>query len=212
MPLEKVKKQLEYEMVKIALFSVFEKMLNNVKNNGFVILKDTFSELSAEEQEIIINETWKAAIENERNKIENNTAIQKQLTKEDFSSLDFNNRTEKPHLTKEEFLNLDFSSYGNNNAKEKDEDSFEYLFNEDPSERLADESALHKLGYTVSQERGLSAKQRQQILEFAISSKMMSKRKVVSFLEYLIKTNGQKKNNEIALSKWKADLEYIRKY
>ena len=59
-------------MVKIALFSVFEKMLNNVKNNGFVILKDTFSELSAEEQEIIINETWKAAIENERNKIENN--------------------------------------------------------------------------------------------------------------------------------------------
>ena len=208
MSLENFEKQLEYETAKIALFSVFEKMLSNVKNSGAIILKNTFPKLSVEEQEKIIHETWKTAIENEKDNIENFVTAKKQLTKEEFLKLNFDSEAQKSYLTKEEFLNLDFSA----SKREKNENSFEYLYDDDPSEKLADESTLHKLGYTVSQERGLSAKQRQQILEFAISSKMMSKRKVVNFLEYLIKTNGKKKNNEIAVSKWKADLEHIKNY
>lgn len=207
MSLEEFQKQFEYETAKLTLNTIFEKMLESIKYNGTLMLKNSFPNLSNEEQEKIVYDAWKTSIENAKNKIvEPCLSNQKCPTREEFLNLDFKASEPKPTLTKEEFLNLTFSSL------EDDGDSFEHLYNEDPSEKLADESALHKLGYTVSQEKGLSAKQRQEILEFAINSKMMTKRKVISFLEYLIKTNGKKKTNEIAVSKWKEDLEYIKRY
>lgn len=75
---------------------------------------------------------------------------------------------------------------------------------------LNTESYLHKLGYNVRSDNGLSAFDRQQILYDAIASHKLTRSEICSHLQWLIKYNQNKSNFQSAISKWKADLNYVK--
>ena len=81
-----------------------------------------------------------------------------------------------------------------------------------PNGFLSEFSPLKLCGYSVSQIEGYSDYERQYIISKIIDKKIMSKSDIVRYLEYFIHMNGKKKGNEIALSKWKSDLEYTLSY
>ena len=118
------------------------------------------------------------------------------MTKEEFLAL--GKESPKRTLTKEEFL-----------ALEEDDESDLFYTNTYPER--AERSKLYELGYSVSQEGGLSDRYRQDLLESIIRSGQMTKGHIISHLYHLIKINGQKGTNDIAVAKWKRDLEFVRK-
>lgn len=73
-----------------------------------------------------------------------------------------------------------------------------------------DKSPLKIFGYSVSQADGLSDVQRQAILESLIDYKIMTKDRVLSYLDFIIKINGYK--YDLAMGKWMEDREYISSY
>ena len=75
---------------------------------------------------------------------------------------------------------------------------------------FAPTSVFRDMGYTVSQTAGLTAAQRQAILEGAIKAGVASKYAVLNFLRQRIDINGAKSGNEQAVRKWEEDYEYIR--
>ncbi len=75
---------------------------------------------------------------------------------------------------------------------------------------LSSISPLREWGYSVSQEDGFSDRQRQSILEDIIDYGVMSKDKVLSYLDFFMKLNQHKGSR--ALEKWKADRTYIAQY
>lgn len=77
---------------------------------------------------------------------------------------------------------------------------------------LASESPLKLCCYSVSQTDGLSDRERQYIISQVIDKNILQKREVIRYLEYFINMNGKKRGNEIALSKWKADLAFTLSY
>ena len=77
---------------------------------------------------------------------------------------------------------------------------------------LADASPLKLCGYSVNQTDGYTTIQRQYIISSIISRGIMSKSEVIRYLEYFININGRRIGNEIALSKWKADLEFTLQF
>ena len=74
------------------------------------------------------------------------------------------------------------------------------------------ESLLHTYGYNVNSIDNLPRFKRQEILSYVIDHKIMTKEKVVSFLEVLIKRNQNRVNYDSALSKWKDDLQFVLNY
>ena len=77
---------------------------------------------------------------------------------------------------------------------------------------LAQESILHLCGYSVNQTDNLSASARQQILQYLIDSKNMSKPEIISYLNGFIRRNGKKANMEEAVRRWEADIKWVRNY
>ncbi len=77
---------------------------------------------------------------------------------------------------------------------------------------MAEESPLKLCGYNVSQTRGLTSGTRQYLLAKIIHDEIMPKLDVIHYLEHFIKMNGAKKENALALQKWKDDLEFVHKY
>lgn len=75
---------------------------------------------------------------------------------------------------------------------------------------LSNVSPLKEWGYSVGQEDGYSSRQRESILEDIIDYGVMSKDKVLSYLDFFLKLNQHKGN--VALEKWKADRNYIAQY
>lgn len=75
---------------------------------------------------------------------------------------------------------------------------------------LASESPLKLCGYSVSQSEGLTAQTRQDLLRELIQLDIIKKPEVIRYLSWFIQMNGQKFGNEIARSKWEADLDYVR--
>ena len=75
---------------------------------------------------------------------------------------------------------------------------------------LAAESILKLCGYSVSQEKGLSQKERQRLLAKIIHAGIVSKPDVIQHLNWLIKMNGKKTGNDIAKEKWEEDLFFVR--
>ena len=69
---------------------------------------------------------------------------------------------------------------------------------------------MREWGYTVSQARGYSDAQRQGILEDIIDYGIMTKDEVLSYLSFFMHLNHN--GSDVALSKWKADREYIADY
>lgn len=105
----------------------------------------------------------------------------------------------KRTLTLEELLSLDLFE------NEKDEPHHnEYT----PPER-AQESKLKKYGYSVAWDNPLSNRERQELLKELINTGKVSKGYVISYLKHNIQINGKKATNEIAVSKWKDDLDFV---
>lgn len=71
-------------------------------------------------------------------------------------------------------------------------------------------SPLRQWGYTTSQEEGYTDRQRQAILEDILDYGIMSKDKMLSYLDFFIRLNQHK--YDLALGKWKEDREYIAQY
>ena len=77
---------------------------------------------------------------------------------------------------------------------------------------LSECSPLKLCGYSVSQQVGYSTQERQYIISKVIELGVLQKSEVIRYLEYFINMNGRKTGNEVALSKWKQDLEFALKY
>ena len=98
-------------------------------------------------------------------------------------------------MTREEFLGLSSESF--------DEEIPTYR-------ERKEESALHKAGYSVGQDSTLSTHQRQDLLANLIKTGQFKKSYIVHHLEYLIRINGKSEHNDIALKRWKNDLDFVR--
>lgn len=77
---------------------------------------------------------------------------------------------------------------------------------------LAQESPLYICGYSVNQTDNLSATMRQQILQYLIDSRIMSKPEIISYLNGFIRRNGKRANMEEAVCRWRADIAWVRNY
>lgn len=83
-------------------------------------------------------------------------------------------------------------------------------YNEELWDFNTQHSVLYKLGYNVQKQSGLSADMRRQILTDIIKNRRLSKSQVCSYLEVFIKQKRSQPNMKEAVSKWKADLQYIK--
>lgn len=72
-----------------------------------------------------------------------------------------------------------------------------------------EESVLHKLGYNVNSQIGLTPVQRHAILRQIIVNRKLSKSEVEHHLRYLIRRNRSNRKFNRAIQKWQADLEYV---
>lgn len=75
---------------------------------------------------------------------------------------------------------------------------------------FAAESTLKLCGYTVSQEKGFTSKERANLLANIIHNRIVSKSDVIQHLNWLIRMNGKKAGNDIAKEKWEEDLAFVR--
>lgn len=104
-------------------------------------------------------------------------------------------------MSREEFLSLNDNDLIGNET---------YDGHYQPIER-AQESKLKKYGYSVAWNSPLSNKERQALLKDLIETGLVSKGYVITYLKHNIQINGKKQTNDIALSKWKEDLEFVMK-
>ena len=77
---------------------------------------------------------------------------------------------------------------------------------------LNEESVLHLLGYNVNAQANLSQSQRWGLLETMVDEKVLTRMEICSHLDYLINQSKNRKNFDLAISKWKSDRAYISKY
>ena len=80
------------------------------------------------------------------------------------------------------------------------------------SSELATESTLHLCGYTVRQNAGFSASERQAIIVAVIENGAMSKGDIINLLRYLIDLNRSKESMHLAVAKWEEDLDFTLYY
>lgn len=76
----------------------------------------------------------------------------------------------------------------------------------------ADESPLMLNGYSVNNDDCYSDKVRHELLAFLIDHGIMTKRKVLDYLEQFIEVNGKAYRNRFALLKWQDDKEFVLSY
>lgn len=77
-----------------------------------------------------------------------------------------------------------------------------------------EESPLHMNGYSVRQDSGLTETDRRTILGFVIDNNILTKSEVIYYLSMFIDMaeKRQSANMEIAISKWKSDLNWVNHY
>lgn len=93
-------------------------------------------------------------------------------------------------------------------------DTFESLVSENGDDYYSqrkDKSILMQYGYTVSKQKGLSEKERQDILDFVIDNNVLSKADVIEHIEWQISEKSNKSKNNEAVEKWKKDVNYVRR-
>lgn len=76
----------------------------------------------------------------------------------------------------------------------------------------AEFSPLRLQGYCVNQNENLSKETRQKILMYILDYRILSKRKVLNYLEMFIKENENSFYKSLAVSKWKEDLNFVLNY
>ncbi|MCR5676425.1 MAG: hypothetical protein K6G13_00125 [Agathobacter sp.] len=74
------------------------------------------------------------------------------------------------------------------------------------------EGILHIAGYNVGQADNLSADERRKILEYIMESGLLKKNEILFRLNEFIKSKESIPNMELAVSKWKADRDWLRGY
>lgn len=74
------------------------------------------------------------------------------------------------------------------------------------------ESKLRACGYTVSQNIGLSERERHNVLRFIVDRNILSKKTVQSYLSYFKSIAKNRENMDIAVKKWDNDLTRISAY
>lgn len=77
---------------------------------------------------------------------------------------------------------------------------------------LADASPLKLCGYSVNQQDAYTKETRQYIISKIIEQGIMPKSEIIRYLEYFININGRRKGNDLAVSKWRDDLNFTLAY
>ena len=67
-------------------------------------------------------------------------------------------------------------------------------------------------GYTVNQQVGHSDSMRHYIISRIIDKGILSKKRIIDYLQLFIKKNGKKEGNELALGKREKDLDFTLQY
>lgn len=80
------------------------------------------------------------------------------------------------------------------------------------SDTWAEESPLKIAGYNVDARQNLSAFERQLILEYIVDSGILTKNRIIIYLDGFISTRMSLSNMQNAISKWKEDRDYIANY
>lgn len=76
----------------------------------------------------------------------------------------------------------------------------------------ADISPLRLSGYSTRRSDAIPQSVRQDILQFIIERRILTKEDVIAYLELFIHTNGLRAGMEDAVDKWKDDLHFVRTY
>lgn len=77
---------------------------------------------------------------------------------------------------------------------------------------LASESILHMYGYTVNQQDNLSEAERRTIISFVIENRIQSAQDIAHLLEWLISQRENNPRMSVAVSRWRADLTFVKRY
>lgn len=77
---------------------------------------------------------------------------------------------------------------------------------------LAEESILRICGYTVNQADGLTSHQRQLILANMMDRNIISKYRIIEYLQFFINNSRYRYNMRLANKKWSDDLQWVREY
>lgn len=78
--------------------------------------------------------------------------------------------------------------------------------------KIAKESILMQYGYNVSKSDNLSSKSRHTILALIIDNNILSKSEIISYLDFFINQRVSMNNMKCAISKWREDREFVKKY
>lgn len=76
---------------------------------------------------------------------------------------------------------------------------------------LNQNSIITLYGYTAKKDV-LTKDERQKILTFILEQKIATKAKILEILSHSIRFNGKKSGNEMAVSKWRADMDFVNNY
>lgn len=77
---------------------------------------------------------------------------------------------------------------------------------------LADESVLRTYGYTVNQNDGLTQEERRMILCNLMDRNIISKYRIIEYLQFFINNSRHRANMHSANQKWSDDLQWVRSY
>ena len=77
---------------------------------------------------------------------------------------------------------------------------------------LQPKSVLNMIGYNVNARSNLSEDARHTVLRYALDEGVLTKKRIVSYLEYFIRINRNVRNNQTAVEKWADDLDWIQRY
>lgn len=77
---------------------------------------------------------------------------------------------------------------------------------------LASESILHMYGYTVNQQDDLSEAERRTIISFVIENRIQSAQDIAHLLEWLIAQREGNPRMSVAVSRWRTDLRFVKRY
>lgn len=89
--------------------------------------------------------------------------------------------------------------------------SFKQVKSTESFDNLKTESILRMYGYNVSQDNGLSSGKRQTLLAEIVDLEILPINKIVSFLNFFIKTHTDDKYY-YARNKWESDMQFIQNY
>lgn len=67
-------------------------------------------------------------------------------------------------------------------------------------------------GYTVNQQDNLSEAERRTIISFVIENRIQSAQDIAHLLEWLISQRESNPRMSVAVSRWRADLTFVKRY